>query len=301
MYSPLLMIMCITIILSGFSLFTFILVKIRKDLNFMDLINRLKYWWAMAFVFVFTSYISPNVALVSLAFLCIFVLKEYLSLISLGKREWRLYAVAFFTVPLQFYWVFIGEYSMFIIFIPIYVFLFLPVCLLTTGTVGGFVKTISGVQWGIMLLVFGLSHLAYFPKISPDGFRLVLFLVALTQLNDVVRYMWVKLLGGKEIAPTAYSEKTWESIVVSFAVTVTAAYFLSPFLTPMTPLHAIFAGALISISGLIGALNFSTLKRDLKAEHFLDNLPKNGFNLDKIDSLTYTAPLFFHFMLYLYF
>lgn len=301
MYSPFLIILCIVITLSLFSLFTLILVNLRKDLDFLELINRLKYWWAMAFVFVFTSYIGPNVALISLAFLCTIVLKEYLSLISLKKRDWRLYSIAFFTIPLQFLWVFIGEYSMFIVFIPVFVFLFLPVCLLVIGKVDGFVKTISGVQWGIMLLVFGLSHLAYFPKISADGFRLVLFLVVLTQLNDVVRYMWVKLLGGKEIAPNAYLGKTWESIFASFIVTVIVAYYLSPILTPLSDTHSLLAGALISIGGLIGALNFSTLKRDLKVDSSENSFPKVAINLDKIDSLTYTAPLFFHFMLYFYF
>src|SRR5690606_34112707 len=119
-------------------------------------------------IFGLATLFNPVVALVSLMVLSFFSLKEYFSMIKTRKADRRLFLWAYLSIPIQFYWIYIGWYGMFIVFIPIYVFLFLPFPrLLNKGSVG-FLRSVSSTQWGLMLMVFGLSHLGYYQFASPE-------------------------------------------------------------------------------------------------------------------------------------
>ncbi len=217
------------------------------------------------------------------------------------KADRRLYLWAYLSIPVQFYWIYIEWYGMFIIFIPIYVFLFMPLPrLINKGTVG-FLRSVSSTQWGLMLMVFGLSHLAYFQFATPEyGGGLVLFLVVLTQLNDVVHHLASIYFGKRKVVPTANPNLTWEGFICAFLVTTGVSYAISPYLTPLDPAFGLFIGMLISLSGYFGSLTVSVLKRDLLIgdDNKLDVLKRSY--LSQVDSLAYTSPVFFHVVRYFY-
>jgi phosphatidate cytidylyltransferase len=158
-----------------------------------------------------------------------------------------------------------------------------------------------------MTLVFGISHIAYLLVLpeannpNAGGAGLVLFLVFLTQFNDVAQYVWGKNLGRHKIIPKVSPNKTWEGFLGGVATTTLLSVLLSHWLTPMPWTVAIAAGLLISIAGFIGDVTISALKRDIGLKDSGSMLPGHGGILDRIDSLTYTAPLFFHFIYYLYY
>jgi len=113
---------------------------------------------------------------------------------------------AYMSIPLQYYWVSIEWYGLFIIFIPVYMFLFIPFRMVTLGETEGFLKAVGTLHWGLMMTVFSLSHIAYLlalpDSVNPAGnIALMLFLLVLTQFNDVAQYLWGKLLGDKKIIP----------------------------------------------------------------------------------------------------
>ncbi|WP_025695976.1 phosphatidate cytidylyltransferase, partial [Paenibacillus durus] len=136
--------------------------RIQPDKDYTGLGFRIKTWWGMFLIFCLATLFNPAVSLLSLMVLTFFALKEYFSMIKSKKADRRLFLWAYLSIPVQFYWIYIGWYGMFIVFIPIYVFLFLPLPrLINKGTVG-FLRSVSQAQWGLMLMVFGLSHLAYF-------------------------------------------------------------------------------------------------------------------------------------------
>ncbi|MBM7662737.1 phosphatidate cytidylyltransferase [Bacillus mesophilus] len=288
--------------LLAISLLVLIMKRTQPSKDFSSLSIRVKTWWGMFLIFMFATLFNPVVSLLSLMILCFFALKEYYSMMKTRKVDRRAFLWAYLSIPIQFYWIYIEWYGMFIVFIPIYVFLFLPLprILGNKGTVG-FLRSVSSTQWGLMLMVFGLSHLAYFQFASPVyGANLVLFLVLLTQLNDAVHFLISLYLGKKKVIPTANPHISWEGFVGATIITTTVAYLIFPYLTPFDVTFGIISGLLIAFGGFFGALTISVLKRDLLLGETTKATTLKESYLSRVDSLTYTAPLFFHVIRYFF-
>jgi len=244
---------------------------------------------------------------VSLTFVSFLALKEYLSLIPSRKADRRPLFWAYLAIPIQYYWVHAEWYGMFIIFIPVFCFLLLPVRMLLIGETEGYLRATGTLHWGLMTTVFSLSHAAFLLilrlKEQPDGMPgpgLMLFLVMLTQVNDVAQYIWGKMLGRKKIVPTVSPNKTWAGFLGGVATTTLLALLLGPYLTPMSYLASAVGGLIIGVGGFFGDVNLSALKRDLGIKDSGSLLPGHGGILDRVDSLTYSAPLFFHYVYYMF-
>lgn len=278
----------------------FVMKKSEPNKDFSAVLLRVKTWWGMFVVFCLATLFNPVVSLLSLMVLCFSGLKEYFSMMKkTRKADRRLFLWAYLAIPLQFYWIYIGWYGMFIVFIPVYVFLFLPLPRLLGKGTSGFLRSVSSTQWGLMLMVFGLSHLAYYQFATPEyGANLVLFLVVLTQVNDVIHYLISLYIGKRKVVPSANPTITWEGFIGAAIVTTIVSFLIYPYLTPLDLEFGILSGVLISLSGFFGSLTISVLKRDLligDREKF-DTLKESYLN--RVDSLTYTAPVFFHVIRY---
>ncbi|SEN07013.1 phosphatidate cytidylyltransferase [Mesobacillus persicus] len=292
----------IFICLLTISLLFLIMKRSQPDKDFTSLSSRVKTWWGMFVIFIFATLFNPVVSLISLMVLCFFALQEFYSMIKTRKVDRRAFLWAYLSIPVQFYWSYIEWYGMFIVFIPIYVFLFLPIprILGKKGTVG-FLRSVSSTQWGLMLMVFGLSHLAYFQFASPEyGANLVLFLVLLTQLNDAVHFLITLYFGKRKVIPTANPNISWEGFIGATIVTTLVSYFVYPYLTPFDQTFGIISGFLIAIGGFFGASTISILKRDLLIGEDEKFAALKESYLSRVDSLTYTSPIFFHFIRYFF-
>ncbi|MDS4060010.1 MAG: phosphatidate cytidylyltransferase [Candidatus Contendobacter sp.] len=266
-----------------------------------ELRQRIRSWWLIVALCSLALMFSRAAALVFFGGVSFLALKEYLTLIPTRQTDRRVLFWAYLSIPVQYFWIGIEWYGMFIIFIPVYLFLLLPVAMVLNGETQGYLRAAGTLHWGLMSMVFSLSHLAYllvlpegeYPHVSGPG--LVLFLLLLTELNDVAQYCWGKLLGRHKISPTVSPNKTVEGFVGGVLTTMPLAALLAPWLTPFSVLDALLAGALIAVAGFFGDLSLSALKRDLGIKDSGNLLPGHG------GSLTYTAPLFFHFTRYFYF
>ena len=278
------------------------LLPYKEELN-----ARLRSWWWMAGIFIIAMLMDPMISLIMMGFLSFLAFKEYLSLIPTRRADRRVLLWAYLSIPLQYYWISIAWYGVFIIFIPVYMFLLLPIRMLLIGETQGFLKAAGTLHWGLMITVFCLSHAAYL-LVLPDAVNpiagsagLLLFLIFLTEFNDVLQYVWGKLLGKHKIIPKVSPNKTWEGFLGGLVTTTLLATLLAPWLTPLTFLQSIFFGALIATAGFFGDVTLSALKRDLGIKDSGNILPGHGGILDRVDSLTYTAPLFFHGLIYLHY
>jgi phosphatidate cytidylyltransferase len=124
--------------------------------------------------------------------------------------------------------------------------------------------------------------------------------VVLTQLNDVAQYIWGKTLGRHKVVPTVSPNKTVEGLVGGIVTTTALSLLLAPLLTPLTLPHRIAAGLMIGAGGFLGDITIGAVKRDIGVKDAGSMLPGHGGVLDRVNSLTYTAPLFFHFLRFYY-
>lgn len=278
--------------------------KIKPDAKLDELKARTKSWWIMATLFVGATLINSNIAYVAIALLSFVAFRELYSVLGFRESDRRAIFWSFLAIPVQYYLAYIGWYGAFIIFIPIVMFLFVPLRLVLKGNTSGIIKSMSLLQWILMLTVFGISHMAYLlslPTIegfSSGGRGLLLFLVFLTEINDVMQFTWGKLLGRHKIIPKVSPNKTWEGFVGGVISTTAIGYFLH-FLTPLTIPQTILVSFMIAVSGFIGDIVMSSIKRDIGIKDMGTSIPGHGGILDRIDSLAYTAPVFFHIVYYI--
>ena len=283
------------------------LVKLRPTRDYTELRLRVRTWWVIILIFVLAIAFDRTVSVIVLAFVSFLAFKEYLSLIPTRRADRRVLFWAYLAIPIQYYWVAIAWYGMFIIFVPVYMFLWLPLQMVLIGETKGFLRAAGTLHWGLMTTVFSLSHMAYLLALpesgNPNGGgdALLLYLVLLTELNDVAQFISGKTFGRHKVTPTVSPKKTVEGLIGGIIVTTVLAYVLAPWLTPLTRLEAIAAGMIIGLFGFIGDVTVSAVKRDIGVKDSGNLLPGHGGVLDRLDSLTYTAPLFLHFVRYLHY
>jgi phosphatidate cytidylyltransferase len=279
----------------------------HPEQDWAELQQRVRTWWIMTVVFAVAIGLGRSVSLAFFASISFLALKEFLSMIPTRRADRRVLFWAYLAIPVQYFWAWYEWYGVFIIFIPVYVFLFLPMRMVLIGETRGFLPAVGTLHWGLMTTVFSLSHLAYLLVLpasgNPNGAgpALALYLVLLTQLNDVSQYVFGKRFGQRKVAPTVSPGKTLEGLLGGVGVTTALAAILAPLLTPLSVPEALFAGVLISLAGFMGDLTISAVKRDMGRKDTGSLLPGHGGILDRVDSISYTAPLFFHFTYYLHF
>ncbi len=186
--------------------------------RYHELVQRTESWWWMIGAFTFAIAVNQTVAIVFLAFISYLALKEYLSLIPTRRIDRGLLLFAYLAIPIQYYWAAIDWYGMFIVFVPVWLFLFFPALMALRGDTQGFLRAVGTLSWGLMLTVFALSHLAML-LVSGEvdnpvagGVGLLFFVVVLTQFNDVAQYTWGKLIGRHKVTPKVSPKKTWEGL-----------------------------------------------------------------------------------------
>lgn len=282
----------------------FIIGKIKPNANLNELIMRTKSWWIMASLFIVTTIFSTKISYVAIAFLSFVAFRELYSILGFRQSDRRAIFWALLSIPIQYFLAYVGWYGAFIIFIPVVMFLLLPLRLVLKGDTAGIVKSMATLQWTLMLTVFGISHLAYLLSLPElDGFNaggrgLLLFVVFLTEINDVMQFTWGKLFGKHKIIPKISPNKTWEGFIGGVISTTIIGYLLA-FLTPMNTPQVIFVSFFVANAGFFGDIVMSSVKRDIGVKDTGAAIPGHGGVLDRIDSLAYTAPAFFHLIYYL--
>jgi phosphatidate cytidylyltransferase len=272
-----------------------------------ELAARVRSWWWIVGIYAVAAVIDDTMSLVVIALVSYLALKEYLSLIPTRRIDRTVLLWAYLAIPVQFYWAGIEWYGMFVVFIPVWMFLFLPLVMALQGETKGYLTAVGTLGWGLMMTVFNLSHMGYLlvsgNAVNPQagGAGLLFFLLFLTQFNDVAQYCWGKALGRRRITPRVSPNKTWEGFVGGVATTTAVAAMAGPFLTPMDVTWSALSGFIIGVSGFLGDVTISALKRDLGIKDSGTLIPGHGGVLDRVDSLTYSVPVFFHFFHYFFY
>jgi phosphatidate cytidylyltransferase len=266
---------------------------------------RTRAWWKMCAIFALTMLIGRIGSLVLFALLSLLALREYITLMPTRRADHRTLLWSFFLItPLQYYLIGIGWYGLFAIMIPTFVFLFIPTRIAITGDTEHFLERAAKIQFGIMICLYSLSYAPALLVLKIPGFegrnaRLLLYLVLITQMSDVFKYTWGKLIGRHKIVPRVSPNKTWEGFVGG-VLTATALGAALWRVTPFTLLQAAGMSLAIALLGAAGGLVMSAIKRDTGVKDFGATIEGHGGILDRIDSLCFAAPVFFHMVRYFF-
>ena len=264
---------------------------------------RINAWWVMILI-IFAAAALGFYGVIGLFFVISFMaLREFLSLLYIRRGDHLALAACFyFILPLQYFLVAIDWFSMFTIFIPVYGFLFLPIFSALLGDTAHFLDRSTKVQWALMISVFCISHIPAILTLDIEGFEgkkllLMIFLILVVQSSDVLQYVWGKLFGKHKIAPKLSPSKTVEGFVggvVSASVLGGLLYWLTPF----NPVQAVLMSLLICLMGFLGGLVMSAMKRSMGVKDWGNMISGHGGMLDRMDSLCFAAPIFFHVVRY---
>lgn len=262
---------------------------------------RIQSWWVMTVILAIAFLLGRWSVILLFAFCSFAALREFLTLTTKDRADHLSLAGAFFVVlPFQYYLIWIEWYGLYSIMIPVYVFLLLPIISALRGNADNFLIRIAETQWALMIAVFCVSHVPALLTLDIPGFEgrhvlLIAWLVVVVQLSDVLQYVWGKLFGRTKIAPRLSPSKTLEGLVggVLSSVLIGALLF---WLTPFTPGEAAMMALLLSLLGFFGGLVMSAIKRDRGIKDWGHVIAGHGGFLDRLDSVIFSAPIFFHFV-----
>jgi phosphatidate cytidylyltransferase len=265
---------------------------------------RTRSWWVMCFIFLFASTINPVVTYFALGFLSFLTLREIYSLLDLRDMDRSVLSVCYLTIPIQYFLAFKGYYTLFLIFIPVFMFIIIPFLLVLTGETKDIIRSMCILPTSLMLGVFGISHLALlinFPEMNSNGVSgkaLLLFLIFITEANDIMQFIWGKIFGKHKILPRVSPNKTWEGFIGGVISTTIIGYFMG-FLTPLNSWQLIFISSSIAVLGFMGDSIMSAVKRDFGVKDMGTAIPGHGGILDRVDSLSTTSSPFFHLIYFI--
>jgi phosphatidate cytidylyltransferase len=266
---------------------------------------RINAWWAMVAA-IGGAFLFGDTGIIALfALVSFFALREFITLTPTRRGDHLALLVSFFIVlPGQYLLIAQRQYGMFAIFIPVYAYLLLPVLQALSSDTARFLERSAKVQWGLMISVYCISHVPALLMLEIPGYAgrsalLLCFLVFVAQIGDVLQYVWGKLLGRRKVAPEVSPSKTVEGLLggVASATALGAALW---WITPFGPLQAAGLALMIALLGFLGGLVMSAVKRDRGVKDWGHMIEGHGGMLDRLDSVCFAAPIFFHVVRYFY-
>jgi phosphatidate cytidylyltransferase len=269
-----------------------------------NLNTRIKAWWVMVLILASALMAGSRPVTLLFVFVSFAALREFITLTRTRKADHMALVVGFLLVlPGQYILVWTQWYGVFTIFIPVYAFLILPAFqVISTADTRDFLARTSTMQWGLMIAVYCISHVPALLMLSIPGHDpalLIVFSILVVQASDVFQYVCGKLFGRHQIAPAVSPSKTVEGFVGGIACATALGAGLW-WITPFNIWQAAAMSLLIATMGFVGGLVMSAIKRDRGVKDWGRLVEGHGGILDRLDSVCFAAPVFFHLTRYFF-
>lgn len=270
-----------------------------------NLNQRIKAWWWMVAVLATCFWLGAGATVLLFAFASLVALREFVTLTPTRAGDhWSLVAAFYILLPVQYWLIYSDWYGLFAIFLPVYGMLALPILAALQGDTDQFLERTTKLQWGVLITVYFISYapallLLDLPGGPEQNLMLLFYLLLVVQISDVLQYVVGKLFGRTKLAPKVSPSKTVEGLVGGGALAVgvgTALYWATPF----TPMQAAAMSTVIVMAGFFGGLALSAVKRSLGAKDWGQMIEGHGGMLDRLDSVCFAAPVFFHLCRYFF-
>jgi phosphatidate cytidylyltransferase len=260
---------------------------------------RVNAWWVMTAVLVITFALGETATLIVFGLVSFFALREFITLTPTRRSDYWPLVLAFYVIlPAQYLLIAYDQYGTFAIFIPVYGFLLLPAVATFAGDTHEFLERTAKLQWATMITVYCISYapallLLKIPGYEGSSALLLVYLLLIVQLSDVLQYVFGKLFGRTKLAPVVSPSKTWEGLIGGGLAATLIGGSLA-WITPFTWLQAMAISLVIVVMGVLGGLTLSAMKRSLGAKDWGVMIEGHGGMLDRMDSVSFAAPVFFH-------
>ena len=280
-------------------------------------------WWVMIVIFSL-AVLAGKYSLITL-----FIGLSYLGFNEFHRNRMQTSAkllvkrsayLAYCLIALQYTWIMLDYFFLYQYFIPctLLILLGLNSILVSTFPLLDY-QQFKHFSCAVLINGYALSHVVLFAfhhpyqhshqlpnntlvehALQPYSISLVLYLVFLTQSNDISQYIWGKSIGKRAVFPKISPNKTYVGLFGGIGTTLLLSMLIAPWLTPFSWHWALLSGLLISLSGFTGDILLSSFKRQFSIKDFSQFIPGHGGVLDRLDSLVVTAPLFFYFVYAVY-
>jgi phosphatidate cytidylyltransferase len=259
--------------------------------------ERIRVWWLMLAILASGMLLGPIPCLVLFFGVSFWALREFITMTPTRRADHRtLFWVFVLFTPLQYVLIGLGQdyYELYSIMIPVYASLFIPARIAVSGDPKRFLERSAKIQAGLLICVYAFSFAPAILTLKLDNTEdLLLYFVVLVQLNDLFQYGWGKLLGRHVIAPAINASRTWEGLIGG-TVSTTLLGILFYWITPFSPWEAGLITMVTSVAGFGGGMTMSAIKRDRGVTDYGTLVQGHAGLLDRIDSLCFAAPVFFH-------
>jgi phosphatidate cytidylyltransferase len=284
-------------------------------------LGSLAVWWIGLLITGFIAYGGTLCGVILFGLISWIGLQEYFRLVDRLVQDVPGRFLAFTAIPLTYAAVWFEHELLFAASVSVVSFALFTACLVGTGKTTGYLAGAGSLIWGTLLIVFLVAHAAKILTLPAQTNPIAgaagwfVYLIILTECDDIFQALWGRRFGKRKITPRISPNKSLEGLVGGVLSTLVIGVLLAPWLTPLADpctirwsegeiqlpyLGAVCASLGISIAGFLGDLNMSALKRDAGVKDTGTLLPGQGGLLDRIDSLTFTAPAFYYFVRVLY-
>ncbi|PRC93676.1 putative CDP-diglyceride synthetase/phosphatidate cytidylyltransferase [Solimicrobium silvestre] len=243
-------------------------------------------WWRIFPIVTLSLFFYPLGPLLLMLFICGLSMRELATHFS-GAQHIFWLACGLVLVCAVFLW--IDHSAHFVVFFP---------CLLILQLLF-FMRRRDPNQLVLLLFLFCcycvgfVINLMHLPLSDDTGLAWLFYLFALTALNDIAQFVSGKLFGCHAIASRISPNKTWEGLIGGVLISMLVSVLLGRYLNLADIPFLLLLALLLSLGGFAGDLLFSAAKRFLGIKDFSQLIPGHGGILDRIDSLTITAPLLY--------
>lgn len=267
-------------------------------------IASLKTWWVVAIAVLGAALLGRIACVLLFAVVSGAALREFAALRpGLADRRASLLAAALMAA--SYAWIGGNRPEVFCLFLPLAAPALFGASYVVAGQVEQFGNRVANWTWGLLLTAYLPAYavlLLTLPQVGnpiAGGGGWFLFLILTTEANDILQALWGRRFGKRRMTPRVSPCKTWAGLIGGVITATLFAVVAAGYLTPLNHLEAAVAGLLIALSGTLGDLNISALKRDAGVKDSSQLLPGQGGMLDRIDSLTFSAPAFYYYVLLL--
>jgi phosphatidate cytidylyltransferase len=270
-----------------------------------NLSARVNAWWVMVALLAIAFTLGKVATLVMFGFASFFALREFITLTPTRRSDYLPLVLSFYiVVPAQYALIGYDQYGTFSVFIPVYAFLLLPAIATFAADTQDFLERTAKIQWGIMITVYCISCapallLLRIPGYEGSNVLLLFYLLFIVQLSDVLQYVFGKIFGRTKLAPQVSPSKTVEGLAGG-GLSATAIGGAMWWITPFTWQQSLLMSLVIVIMGVLGGLTLSAVKRSLGAKDWGVMIEGHGGMLDRLDSVSFAAPIFFHLTRYFF-